>query len=60
MAIGDLIDKLLGRGSGMQVRIFSCAECEATFESAKQPDRASCPECLANEVRPIETTDSHS
>lgn len=58
MAVGDLIDKLLGGGgSGVQLKVFECADCDAEFESAKQPERASCPECLSNDVTRIGTVD---
>lgn len=60
MAIGDLVKRLLGRGSGVQLRSFRCSACEATFESAKRPDRATCPECLSAEVSVADTTDSHA
>lgn len=58
MAVVDLIDKLLGAGgSSVQLKVFECADCDATFESAKQPERASCPECLANDVEQIDTAE---
>lgn len=58
MAVVDLIDKLFGvGGNSVQLKVFECADCDATFESAKQPDRASCPECLSNDVAQIGTAD---
>lgn len=58
MAVVDLIGKLLGKGgSGLQIGVFECADCDAEFESAKQPERASCPECLSNDVNRIGTVD---
>lgn len=60
MAIGEIVTKLLGRGSSVEIKLFECADCEATFESAKQPKRASCPECLSSEVTTVQTTDSHT
>lgn len=60
MAIGDLVSKLLGSGSSVEIKLFECADCETTFESAKQPKRATCPECLSSEVTTIQTTDTHT
>lgn len=60
MAIGDLVNKFLGRKSGIDIKLYECAECDATFESAKKPKRASCPECHSNDVKYVETTDAHT
>lgn len=60
MVIGKLASKLLGRDSGVELNVFECSDCGSTFESAKQPDRASCPECLSNDVAPAPTNDSHT
>lgn len=60
MAIGKLLSKVLGRSSSVDLKVFECADCDATFESAKQPERASCPECLSNDVALAQTTDSHT
>lgn len=60
MAIGDLVRWLVGRGSSVEVKVYECSACDSTFESAKQPKRASCPECLSSEVSPLRTTDSHA
>lgn len=58
MSVVDLIDKVLGAGGdSVQLKEFECADCESTFESAKDPDRASCPECLANDVEQVGTVD---
>lgn len=57
MALGDLISKVLGSSSGVELKEFECAECDASFDSAKQPQRASCPECLSNEVSVVGTTE---
>lgn len=59
MPIGKLVNKLIGRDSGIDIHVFECSECAETFESAKQPTRASCPECLSNDVSAIRTVDSH-
>lgn len=60
MTIGKLVNKLLGRETGVKLRFFECSECDAYFESAKQPKRASCPECLSNDVAVVQTSDSHT
>lgn len=61
MAIGELIGRLLGSGgAGSRIYVYDCAACDAEFDSAKQPARASCPECLSNEVTQVGTTDSYS
>lgn len=57
MAIGDLVSKLLGRGSQLEIKLYECSDCDANFESAKQEMRAQCPECLSNEVTPLRTVD---
>lgn len=58
MAIGDLVTRLLGRESSVQVWIYRCASCDSTFESAKQPNLAACPDCLSNDVSRIETAEA--
>lgn len=50
MALSKLVDKLLGGGPGVDVQEYRCPDCGRTFESAKDPERAQCPECLANDV----------
>lgn len=61
MAIGDLIRRLLGRGTaGSRISVYECAECDTEFDSAKRPERASCPECLSHEVTRLGTTGSYS
>lgn len=58
MSIVDVIGRVLGTGSsGVQLKAFECVDCDSTFESAKQPDRASCPECLSNDVTQVGTAD---
>lgn len=58
MSIVEVIDRVLGTGSNsVQLKVFECADCDSTFESAKQPDRASCPECLSNDVTQVGTAD---
>lgn len=60
MAIGKLVNKLLGRDTGIELKVFECSDCDATFESAKQLKRASCPECLSNDVAIAQTSDTHT
>lgn len=51
MPFKRLIDRFLGDSSaGVEVRTFECEDCGHTFESAKQPERAQCMECLSNDV----------
>lgn len=57
MAVTELIDRLLGGSSGVEVWIFECADCGETFESSKQPERASCPACLATDVERLRLAD---
>lgn len=53
MSITDTIQSLIGSDDGgVEVTTFECAECGHTFESAKDPDRAQCMECLSNDVQP--------
>lgn len=60
MGLGDVVSKLLGKDPGVQIKVYECRACESTFNSAKSPDRASCPECLSNDVVRVGTTDSYS
>lgn len=58
MSVVEIIDKLFGvSGDSVELKVYECAECDSTFESAKQPDRASCPECLSNDVTQVGTAD---
>lgn len=60
MALGKLVKKVLGSDTGVELKTFECSECGEAFESAKQPERASCPACLSNAVSIAQTTDSHT
>lgn len=60
MGLGDVVSKLLGKGSGVQLTEYECQDCAATFTSAKSPDRCSCPECLSSDVARVGTADSYS
>lgn len=60
MAIGKLVKKVLGRDTGVEIKVYECSECDETFDSAKQPERASCPECLSSDVALTQTTNSHT
>lgn len=58
MAITKILGRLLGRdGGGVEVREFECNECGTTFESAKQPERAQCMDCLSNDLDVLGTVD---
>lgn len=60
MSIGQLVGELIGVKSGDDLNVLECPDCESTFNSAKDPERASCPECLSNDVTKTGTTDSYS
>ena len=58
MSVVDIIDRVLGMGgSDIQLKVIECGECGEQFESAKQIERASCPECLANDVEQVGTAE---
>lgn len=60
MALGKFVSKLLGSDSGVELKEYECAECDSSFDSAKRPERASCPECLSNDVTVVGTDESFS
>lgn len=39
-----------GDGSDVSTQTFECDDCGETFETAKDLDRAECPECLSRSV----------
>lgn len=54
MGLTDVVDSLLGSDSGtVSVSVFECQDCGETFESAKQPGRVACKECLSNDVEVV-------
>lgn len=56
MSIMNVISRLLGGdGGSLQMREYECSECDHTFESAKQPERAQCMECLSNDLEVVRT-----
>lgn len=58
MTVSKLLGRLLGSDSGgVELRKYECAECGNTFDSAKQPERAQCMDCLSNDVDVIGTVD---
>lgn len=51
MGLTDIVDRVIGRdGDSVSVTVYECENCEKTFESAKDAERAQCPECLSNEI----------
>ena len=51
MSIADTIKNLIGVGDrGVSFTSFRCDECGHVFESAKDPDRVQCTECLSRDV----------
>lgn len=58
MSVVEIIDKLFGvGGDSVQHKVYDRADCDLTFEFAKQPERASCPECLSKDVTKVGTAD---
>lgn len=58
MPIGKILGRLFGGGgSGVEFREFECVDCDSTFKSAKQPERAQCPECLSGDVDVLGTVE---
>lgn len=60
MGLTDVVDKFLDRGSGTRIKVYECEDCDATYKSARDSRRASCPECLSSEVTQVGTADSYS
>ncbi|MFB6123648.1 MAG: hypothetical protein ABEJ78_09345 [Haloferacaceae archaeon] len=50
MSLVSKIKSAIGSDEELDVRTYECQDCGATHDSAKTPDRASCPECLSNDV----------
>lgn len=53
MAFVQKVKSILGMadaGGQALMNSYRCAACEESFESAKDPDRVSCPECLSHDV----------
>lgn len=42
-----------GDDSGVEVHEYHCNDCGNDFESAKQPERTQCPECISNDVEQV-------
>lgn len=54
----SIIEKLKGLVGGGESHAnvkkrFTCHNCESEFDSFKHEDRASCPECLSNDVEVV-------
>lgn len=55
----SIIEKLKGLVGGGEAQVdgkkrFTCHNCESEFDSFKLEERASCPECLSNDVEVVE------
>lgn len=54
MPLSKLLSRLFGgESSGVEIKEFECEDCGHTFESAKQPERAQCMDCLSGDVRVV-------
>lgn len=54
MPLSKLLSRLFGSdSSGVEIKEFECAGCGHIFESAKQPERAQCMDCLSAEVHVV-------
>lgn len=49
----QLLTELVTSGDDGGKRRFRCPECDAEFTSAKQPRRATCPQCLGTDPEPV-------
>lgn len=52
--LDSLKDALPVGGSSIDVAEYECQECGHRFESAKDPERATCMECLATDVEAVD------
>ncbi len=53
VSVLDTIKQAVGLGdSGVESTVYECTECNNTFESAKDPRRAQCMECMSTAVEP--------
>jgi len=51
MSIAETLKAFIGVGdSGVSFTSYRCDECGHVFESAKDPDRVQCTECLSRDV----------
>lgn len=58
MPISNILGRLFGGGSsGVEFREYECVDCDTTFQSAKRPERAQCPECLSDDVDVLGTAE---
>lgn len=48
------IKNALTPGDASTVREYRCNACGATFESAKDPERVKCMECLERDAEPVD------
>jgi hypothetical protein len=54
MSVIGIIKNVVGLDSGMTIRQYRCVDCNNEFESGKDPERASCMECMGYNVELID------
>lgn len=50
MGVVDRLKDIVGTDGGLTTYRYRCTDCDSEFDSAKDPDRAACPECLSHDV----------
>jgi predicted Zn-ribbon and HTH transcriptional regulator len=53
MSLVQKLKSAIGSDESFETTTYECRDCGATHDSAKTPDRASCPECLSNDVTQV-------
>lgn len=54
MSVIDTIKTVVGLDSGAITHEYRCQDCDNEFESAKDPDRASCMNCMSYNVERVD------
>jgi hypothetical protein len=54
MSVVETLKSVVGLSDGRVTTRYRCIDCDNEFESAKDPDRAKCMECLGTNVEPVE------
>jgi Zn finger protein HypA/HybF involved in hydrogenase expression len=54
MSVIDTIKNVVGFDSGITTHQYRCVDCDNQFSSAKDPERASCMECMGHNVELID------
>lgn len=51
MSVMEKVKSIVGLDdTGITTYEYHCNDCDAEYTSAKQPERATCPECVSNDV----------